>query len=67
MNGKEGLFSTVKPMAGSHLTILSQLDHWTVTTREKCLSALFEHTVGVTSKDFDILYEACMPMRLHKW
>lgn len=53
---EEGMFFTVEPMvnAGSHLTILSKLDYWTVTTRDKSLSAQFEHTVGVTSDGVEI-------------
>ncbi len=47
---KEGMFFTIEPMvnAGKADTILSKFDHWTVTTRDKSLSAQFEHTVGVT-------------------
>lgn len=53
---EEGMFFTVEPMlnAGSHSTILSKFDHWTVTTRDKSLSAQFEHTVGVTNDGFEI-------------
>jgi methionyl aminopeptidase len=48
---KEGMFFTVEPMinAGKYQTILSQHDGWTVTTRDKSLSAQFEHTIGVTA------------------
>jgi methionyl aminopeptidase len=53
---KEGMFFTVEPMIniGGHETILSKLDNWTVTTRNKELSAQFEHTVGVTTDGFEI-------------
>lgn len=53
---KEGMFFTIEPMvnAGSYETILSKLDDWTVTTRDKSLSAQFEHTVGVTSNGVEI-------------
>ena len=56
---EEGMFFTVEPMlnAGSHSTILSKLDHWTVTTRDKSLSAQFEHTIGVTNDGFEIIYK----------
>ena len=47
---------TVEPMvnAGSYQTILSKIDGWTVTTRDKSLSAQFEHTVGVTDSGVEI-------------
>jgi methionyl aminopeptidase len=53
---KEGMFFTIEPMvnAGSYETILSKIDSWTVTTRDKSLSAQFEHTIGVTSSGFEI-------------
>lgn len=53
---KEGMFFTIEPMvnAGKADTILSKFDNWTVTTRDKSLSAQFEHTVGVTSDGVDI-------------
>jgi methionyl aminopeptidase len=53
---KEGMFFTIEPMinAGHYETILSQLDGWTVTTRDKSLSAQFEHTIGVTDKGYEI-------------
>jgi methionyl aminopeptidase len=40
--------------AGSYETILSKIDGWTVTTRDKSLSAQFEHTVGVTDSGVEI-------------
>jgi methionyl aminopeptidase len=53
---KEGMFFTIEPMIniGHHATIVSQLDGWTVTTRDKSLSAQFEHTIGVTEKGCEI-------------
>ncbi len=53
---KEGMFFTVEPMvnAGHHGTILSSIDEWTVTTRDKSLSAQFEHTIGVTKDGYEI-------------
>jgi methionyl aminopeptidase len=53
---EEGMFFTVEPMinAGGYETILSKLDGWTVTTRDKSLSAQFEHTIGVTSNGYEI-------------
>lgn len=53
---EEGMFFTVEPMinAGHYSTLLSKLDGWTVTTRDKSLSAQFEHTIGVTSTGYEI-------------
>lgn len=53
---QEGMFFTIEPMinAGSHETLLSKHDGWTVTTRDKSLSAQFEHTIGVTKDGFEI-------------
>lgn len=53
---EEGMFFTIEPMinAGSYETILNRHDGWTVTTRDKSLSAQFEHTIGVTSDGFEI-------------
>ncbi len=52
---QEGMFFTVEPMinAGKPDTLL-QSDGWTVTTRDKSLSAQFEHTIGVTANGFEI-------------
>ncbi len=53
---QEGMFFTIEPMvnAGGYSTILSKLDGWTVTTRDKSLSAQFEHSVGVTATGMEI-------------
>jgi methionyl aminopeptidase len=53
---EEGMFFTIEPMinAGKHDTILSKFDNWTVTTRDKSLSAQFEHTIGVTKNRAEI-------------
>jgi methionyl aminopeptidase len=53
---KEGMFFTVEPMinAGHWATILNKHDGWTVTTRDKSLSAQFEHTVAVTKNSYEI-------------
>ncbi len=53
---EEGMFFTIEPMinAGKYETILSKHDGWTVTTRDKSLSAQFEHTVGVTKNGYEI-------------
>ncbi|MFT4718601.1 MAG: methionyl aminopeptidase [Rickettsiales bacterium] len=53
---KEGMFFTIEPMIneGRKETILSKHDNWTVTTRDKSLSAQFEHTIGVTKNGYEI-------------
>lgn len=53
---EEGMFFTIEPMVnvGHYSTILSSIDQWTVTTRDKSLSAQFEHTVGVTKDGVEI-------------
>lgn len=53
---EEGMFFTIEPMinAGKPDTLLSKHDGWTVTTRDKSLSAQFEHTIAVTSSGFEI-------------
>ncbi|MDX1949115.1 MAG: type I methionyl aminopeptidase [Rickettsiales bacterium] len=53
---QEGMFFTIEPMinAGKAETILSLADGWTVTTRDKSLSAQWEHTIGVTNNGFEI-------------
>ncbi len=53
---EEGMFFTVEPMIneGKYETILSKIDGWTVTTRDKSLSAQFEHTVAVTKDGVEI-------------
>ena len=53
---QEGMFFTVEPMIniGRPETIISKFDGWTATTRDKSLSAQFEHTLGVTKDGFEI-------------
>ncbi|MDR2077799.1 MAG: type I methionyl aminopeptidase [Rickettsiales bacterium] len=48
---REGMVFTIEPMinAGDYKIIVNKLDGWTVTTRDKSLSAQFEHTLGVIS------------------
>ncbi len=52
----EGMFFTVEPMvnAGHYDTHLSKHDGWTVTTRDKSLSAQFEHSLAVTKDGYEI-------------
>lgn len=53
---KEGMVFTVEPMInqGTHKT-KQKKDGWTVITRDKKLSAQWEHTVLVTSSGFEVL------------
>jgi methionyl aminopeptidase len=53
---EEGMFFTIEPMvnAGVWQTIVSRIDNWTVTTRDKALSAQFEHSIGVTKDGCEI-------------
>jgi methionyl aminopeptidase len=62
---KEGMFFTVEPMIniGHYETILNRHDGWTVTTRDKSLSAQFEHTIAVTSTGYEIFTQS--PKGLH--
>lgn len=52
---EEGMFFTVEPMinAGRFETKILD-DGWTAVTRDKSLSAQFEHTIGVTADGFEI-------------
>jgi methionyl aminopeptidase len=52
---KPGMFFTVEPMINlgrPHVKVLS--DGWTAVTRDRSLSAQFEHTIGVTSAGAEI-------------
>jgi methionyl aminopeptidase len=62
---KEGMFFTVEPMVnvGKDATRLSNVDGWTVTTKDRSLSAQFEHTIGVTSNGYEIF--TLSPAGLH--
>jgi methionyl aminopeptidase len=51
----EGMFFTIEPMinAGKYPTKILQ-DGWTAVTKDRSLSAQFEHSIGVTSDGFEI-------------
>jgi methionyl aminopeptidase len=52
---KAGMFFTVEPMINlgrPHVKVLS--DGWTAVTRDRSLSAQFEHSVGVTETGVEI-------------
>lgn len=53
----EGMTFTIEPMlnAGTHHTKLNKSDGWTVTTRDRRLSAQWEHTLAVTADGCEVL------------
>jgi methionyl aminopeptidase len=52
----EGMTFTIEPMlnAGSRFTKLSKKDGWTVTTKDRRLSAQWEHTMAVTADGCEV-------------
>lgn len=54
-----GMTFTIEPMIneGTHKTVLSNVDGWTVRTADGKLSAQWEHTVAVTDAGYEILTE----------
>jgi len=62
---KPGMFFTVEPMINlgrPHVKVLA--DGWTAVTRDRSLSAQFEHTVGVTETGVEIFTTS--PKGLHR-
>jgi methionyl aminopeptidase len=62
---RPGMFFTVEPMINlgrPHVKVLS--DGWTAVTRDRSLSAQFEHTIGVTANGVEIF--TISPKGLHK-
>jgi methionyl aminopeptidase len=53
---REGMVFTIEPMVnqGSRL-VLTEADGWTVVTKDRKLSAQFEHTVAVTASGVEVL------------
>jgi methionyl aminopeptidase len=53
---EEGMIFTIEPMinAGSWQSVISKFDGWTATTKDKSLSAQFEHSIGVTKDGVEI-------------
>ncbi|MBI4184186.1 MAG: type I methionyl aminopeptidase [Proteobacteria bacterium] len=52
---KEGMFFTIEPMINAGKPEVKILDDkWTAVTRDKSLSAQFEHTVGVTATGCEV-------------
>ena len=56
---REGMFFTVEPMinAGRYEVKILQ-DGWTAVTRDRSLSAQFEHSIGVTAEGYEIFTES---------
>ena len=52
-----GMTFTIEPMInlGGYEVITSRLDGWTVTTKDRSLSAQWEHTILVTENGYEIL------------
>jgi methionyl aminopeptidase len=62
---KPGMFFTIEPMINlgrPHVKILS--DGWTAVTRDRSMSAQFEHTIGVTETGHEIF--TLSPKGLHR-
>jgi len=56
---KEGMIFTIEPMINNGLYNTKMLDDgWTAVTKDKSLSAQFEHTIGVTNNGFQIFTES---------
>lgn len=56
---EEGMFFTIEPMVNlgkPHTKVLA--DDWTAVTKDKSLSAQFEHSIGVTADGFEIFTES---------
>jgi methionyl aminopeptidase len=52
---KEGMFFTIEPMVnGGRYDVKILADGWTAVTRDKSLSAQFEHSLGVTANGYEI-------------
>jgi methionyl aminopeptidase len=61
---REGMIFTVEPMVNLGRAEVKVLrDEWTAVTRDKSLSAQFEHSIGVTSDGFEIF--TLSPAGLH--
>ena len=54
---EEGMTFTIEPMVniGGYEVATSKVDGWTVTTKDRSLSAQWEHTILVTKDGYEIL------------
>ena len=65
---EEGMFFTIEPMVNlgkPHTKILA--DDWTAVTKDKSLSAQFEHSIGVTADGFEIFTESAAGLFHPNW
>ncbi|WP_372837144.1 M24 family metallopeptidase, partial [Puniceibacterium confluentis] len=61
---REGMIFTVEPMINlGRAEVKTLADDWIAVTRDKSLSAQFEHSIGVTSDGFEIF--TLSPAGLH--
>jgi len=52
---QQGMFFTIEPMINAGKYQVKILDDgWTAVTRDRSLSAQFEHTLGVTANGYEI-------------
>lgn len=52
---REGMFFTIEPMLNAgRPEVMVKSDGWTAITRDRSLSAQFEHTLGVTGDGFEV-------------
>lgn len=52
---REGMFFTIEPMINAgHYDVKILADGWTAVTKDKSLSAQFEHSIGVTKTGYEI-------------
>lgn len=61
---REGMIFTIEPMINAGKAAISELpDGWTIVTRDRSLSAQWEHTILVTRNGAEVLTwsEGCMP------
>jgi methionyl aminopeptidase len=62
---REGMFFTIEPMINAGKYAVKILpDGWTAVTRDRSLSAQFEHSIGVTADGYEIF--TLSPKELHK-
>ena len=62
---KEGMIFTIEPMLNSGTDKVKILnDGWTAVTKDRKLSAQFEHTIGVTKNGYEIF--TLSPKNYHK-
>ena len=61
---KPGMTFTIEPMINSgKLDVKVLNDGWTAVTKDKSLSAQFEHTVGITEDSYEIFTESVKDYR----